>query len=769
MLVIAPRNMHLDIINYYRKDNPLFDIKVIDKNSLLEATGYLYKSDTLIYMMKKYHYSYDEAETYLSFILTDFVANNSKLNRLSQLQKELINDGFLYKSEIYKTLYQNKTILVIGYSKLDIELKKLSNLLDIKLEYFNYQNEYKVKEIYSFTRLEDEVYYVLNEIAHDIDSGIDINDIYIFNRNEEYLYYLKTLSPLFGYHINFANSTSFNKTGVYSEFKKLYEVSHNLDEALSKLKELCLNDDLYHQFEEQINKIRIDDLDYEIESIYLDKKLKETYIEEKKYLSAVTLISEPTLLENKKIYIIGFNQGQFPKSGKDDSYLDEDSLLYLSKLTNKIKTKIDQENILNFLKLNNSFCISYSLKSLESTLNFVSPIASELSLITNSDVFKNYFYSKEVIKYIACHLKDLNVIYKEESSLFLATKTYVDKDYLSYDNSFKGADVFNKNSHLKLSTSQLSQYASCPFSYYLGRILNVDPFIETTDSIFGNIVHKLLQDSLLDDSINISEAYDSLIKESNVSDEIKLLWSLSLKDQILKMINYIRRHNRYMSNPKFELETTIDLDLDEYTSLTGRIDKLVILDDKYLVMIDYKTGSSGDFEEEYLKYGLSSQLPTYALLARNPKYQKYTVSGLYINHIYTKEKEVEIKDDELIPKYLRLSGKSLDNYSSFFAFDNSISSGKSSFVSSISSKDGVLLSKSALVKDEELNNYIEIVKTKYLEVSALIRNNYFPIAPVDKGKSNSRACSNCTYRDICYVREKQVKYISKEGEDNESV
>ena len=36
MIVIAPRNMHLDIINYYRKDNPLFDIKVIDINDIME-------------------------------------------------------------------------------------------------------------------------------------------------------------------------------------------------------------------------------------------------------------------------------------------------------------------------------------------------------------------------------------------------------------------------------------------------------------------------------------------------------------------------------------------------------------------------------------------------------------------------------------------------------------------------------------------------------------------------------------------------------------
>lgn len=762
--------MHLDIINYYRKDNPLFDIKVIDKSDLLEAIGYSYKSDIILYMMENYHYSYDEAETYLKFIQLYFKPNSPKLDRLKKLQDELEKDGYLFKSEVLKNLYLNKAALVIGYSKFDNELANLSNLLDMKLEYFEYDNKYQVNMINSFSRLEDEVYFVLNEIAHDIDLGVDINDIYIFNRSEEYLYYLKTFAPLFGYHINFPSSTSFAKTGVYSEFKKLYEESHNLKDALEELEKVCVNDDIYHQFVDVINKLKVDDLAYEIESVYLDKKLKDTYIEEKKYLKAVTLINEPTLLINKKVYIIGFNQGQFPKSGKDDSYLDEVSLLYLNKLTNKIKTKIDQERLLNFLKLNNELFISYSLKSLENTLSFVSPIAKELDLKEESNPFKEYFYSDTVIKYIACHLKDLNVLYKENTEKFLATKEYVDKEYLTYDNSFKGASVYKKDDHLRLSTSQLTNYASCPFQYYLGRILSVDPFEETSDSIFGNVVHKLLEKCLLDDSVEPSELYDSLIKESNVSDEIKLLWSLSLKDQILNMVRYLKKHHRYMSNPRYELERTINLDLDEYTSLTGRIDKLVILDNKYLVMVDYKTGSSGDFEEEYLKDGLSSQLPTYALLAHYPKYQKYTVSGLYINHIYTKEKDIEVKEDELIPKYLRLSGKSLDDYSSFFAFDNSIAGGKSSFVASISSKEETLISKSALVKKEELDKYIEIVKAKYLEVSELIRSNHFPIAPIDKGKSGSRACQYCTYRDICYVREKQVRYLVKEdGENNENV
>lgn len=765
MLIIAPRNMHLDIINYYRKDNPFFDIKVVDKNDLIEATGYFYSSDIITHILKNYDYSYDEIITYLTYLKKDFIPTSKKLEKLKDLQTKLIIEGMLYKSEVSKLLFLNKHALVVGYSSYDNELICLSKLLDMKLEYYEYPASYKVNKFYSFSRLEDEVYYVLNEIAHDIDLGVDINDIYIFNRSEEYLYYLKTFSPLFGFHINYPNSISMNKLGVYSEFKRLYEASKDLQTSLIELEKVCLNDDYYIQFVEAINKLKIDDLPYELESIYLDKKLKETYIAENKYLSAVNLISEPTLLSNKKIYVLGFIQGQFPKSKKDDNYLNEVELKSLNKLTNKLETKIDQDNILNFFKLDNEYVVSFSYKSLQNAKMISSPILGILGLDKKQEdknPFKNYFYSLTVLKYIACHYKDMNVLYNENSDKYLATKDLIRDTYLTYDNSFKGARVYRKDSPLKLSTTQLSDYANCPFKYYLGRILNVDPFEETTDSVFGQIVHTLLEHSLLDDSYDVNKHYDQLVNESNVSEEIKILWSLSLKDQIVNMVRYIKLHNRYMTNAKIELEKEIDINLDELTILTGKIDKLVLLDNKYLIMIDYKTGSSGDFDETYLKDGLSSQLPTYALLAKESSYSKYSVTGLYINHIFTKDKEIEIKEDELIPSYLKLSGKSIDNYASFFAFDNTISSGKSSFVKSISCKEDTLVSRSnCLVSKEKLDEYIEIVRNKYLEVSNLIRDNKFDIYPIDK-MGQFRACQNCSFKDICYVREKQVHYLYSE-------
>ena len=158
MIVIAPRNMHLDIINYYRKDNPFFDVKVVDKNDLVGAAGYLVKQDTILYMMLHYGYSYDEAQTYLSFLKTEFVPSSPKLNKLKALQEELIEANYLYKSEVSRLIFEHKSALVIGYSELDNELLHLSNSLDMKLDFFKYDDSYNVNSINYF--------YIINIIKY---------------------------------------------------------------------------------------------------------------------------------------------------------------------------------------------------------------------------------------------------------------------------------------------------------------------------------------------------------------------------------------------------------------------------------------------------------------------------------------------------------------------------------------------------------------------------------------------------------------------------
>ena len=108
-------------------------------------------------------------------------------------------------------------------------------------------------------RFEDEVNYVLNEIAYLLDNGVNISDIVIVRRNKEYDYYLERFAPLFGYQVNLNNSSSWYETGVFVEFIKLYEISKDIDSALDDLKGICQKDDLYEEFVKVVSRLKVDD------------------------------------------------------------------------------------------------------------------------------------------------------------------------------------------------------------------------------------------------------------------------------------------------------------------------------------------------------------------------------------------------------------------------------------------------------------------------------------------------------------------------------
>lgn len=762
--------MHLDIINYYRKDNPLFDIKVIDKNEMSLGVHLNIKKSALIYLMSEYHYSYDIAETYLKYVALIEDDSTFKFAQLLKIKQDLLTKGYLYPNEALKLLFLNKEATVIGYSQEDKQLLHLAESLNLKLEFFDFNRNVKALEAYQFVRFEDEVNYVLNEVAYLLDNGVDIKDVVIIRRNKEYDYYLERFAPTYGYQINIENSTTWFETGVYVEFAKLYDELKDVNLALEELKKVCLEDDLYDEFVKIVNHLIIEDVSFEVQKSYLIHSLKNESISKAHYYPAIKVASNISLYSNKHVFILGFTQGDFPKTSKDDGYLSNKELKSLHLLNAKEETKFDQENLVNFFKQPNLVILTYSLKTLQEKRCYASPIISELNIKPIVNPFKDYFYSSKSLSYTLADLNDLSKYYHEKGDKYYQLKDLISISYDTYSNQFNGVTVYNSSSPLTLSCSQLDLYYSCPFKYYLSRIIEVDPFEESEAIILGKITHSLLENGLLNPDYDIATHFIELVKQSDISDELKILWQFSLKDQIVEMVNSLRKHPRYMKNPEFEFEVELDAKLDELTSVTGRIDKLVVLDKKYVAAVDYKTGSSGDFKPDYLVYGKSSQLPTYAyLIQEDARYSDYVVSGLYINHIIKNDNDMTIKKDRLIQDHLRLSGKSLTDIDAISSFDSTVADGKSEFIKGISvNKAGELMinSKStALATSNEFAEYIKKVKSKYLEAASSIRNNEFNIYPFVDGRNS--ACSSCSYRDICYVRSNQMHFTNKMEENSD--
>ena len=767
MLVIAPNYLHKDIRNYYRKDNPLFDIKLISKNDLKSAVYPNVKNRAIIHLMDKHQLTYDIAEMYLEYIPYAKAGISRKLDNLVKLKEDLKKENLLFDNEPVRLLYFNKEAKVIGYCKDDQELNYLLKELNINPTYSSLEVDYQVSEINQFNRIEDEVYFVLNEIAHLLDTGVDINDIVIVRKYSGYDYYLKKFASSFGYQINLDNSTSWSDSGLYVEFMRLYESNLDIEESLIELKEICREDDLYDEFVIAVRSLILEDVSEEIQYEYLTHRIKQLSYNLGRFDNAVNVSNNFPYVENKHVFVLGFMQSLFPKTNKDSGYLNNEELKQLYLLNAKEETRFDQEFILNSLKLPNFYSLSYSLTLSLGKYGYISPIATKLGLKKNINPFKDYFYSRPVLSYIVCDLEDSNYYYDERNEKYYKTLNVIDIPYNKYDNQYTFTNVYSSLDVIRLSTTSLTSYYGCPFRYYLSDILKVDPFEETEYTVLGNVVHRILEESLLDDKYDVEAKFKQYVAESSVDGDIKVLWSINILEQVKLAVMAVRLHKNYMKNPVFYHEIKLDYKLNENTTVTGRIDKLILLDKKYAVAVDYKTGSSGDFVSDQLKYGISSQLPSYAYLIGHSKFEDYQVTGLYIHHVLFNNK-IEKDEDELIAKELKLAGKSLNNFDAFVSLDNTIGDGTSSFVKNVSYKDTGLNSGkgSGLVSETEMEEFVNKVEELLVNASKRIHNNDFVIKPLFI--KNYSACDHCSFKDICYVKYSQ-KYFpeGEEVEENE--
>ena len=361
--------------------------------------------------------------------------------------------------------------------------------------------------------------------------------------------------------------------------------------------------------------------------------------------------------------------------------------------------------------------------------------------------------------------KDSEFFYKEVTEDLGLYDSIINDDYRTYDNRYTGAKAVKKTEKLTLSYSSVNNFYNCPFKYYLNTVLKIDPFKESNSMILGNITHEILENAFDMDKGELEEMFDRLVDMSNADEELKPVWKANAKRLTFQAVDAIKKHRNYMADAVFETEEDYNKQIDKYTVLYGKIDKAIIINNSYIFLVDYKSGSSGDFEPDKVEYGLSLQLPTYAYLLTDTYGKKrYKISGLYINHILSNKRFLDVEEDELIPKSLQLSGLSINDLNVFSKFDSTIADGTSSFVASTGiKKDGTPTGK-GFCGESYIKELAETAKAKYEEANNRIRNNEFDISPI--AFTNSKTpCEWCSYKDICFVRHNQLRLVSKKKGD----
>lgn len=767
-IVIAPYQMHKNLLKMYRQKDVFVDVKTISKEELLGQYYGKVRDESVSYLLKNYKYSYDDLQALLPFI--PYI--NKPINDYLTIKNDLESQHLLIKNNYLKQFFLNNEVYIYGYSKNDRELITILDALDVKYNFVINEPKNNSKEILRFETEFDEVFSTLNSIAALLKQGVDVNKIYIFVSNDEYLYSLNEFSPDFGYKIDDGKSYSFYITPLAGQFLSNYIASKDVNLAKQVIAD-CSNVELRDDLIALIDGCTDDEMVFQTQLDYFIGEFKTTKVARKVYKDVVKIINKPIYEEDAHVFVLGFAQGIYPAARKDNELISDKDKVGFGLNSSLEDTQVIRDTLIDFFYSNNHFYYSFAERSLTDKY-FISPLVSTLGLQETKAKLAETIYSQKMAEYFLAKLLDLKEFYREDSGDLHALQRIIQIPYGEYDNSFTGVSVMNENMSMKLSYSSINDYFMCPFKYYVSNILKVDPFEGNFYTKLGNVVHKIFELHNNADFDFDKVFSEEVTKQNFTIEELPIV--NNIKQRVLTASNAIKIHQTKMIGvSKILTEKEIVISIGKKSVLKGKIDKSIIFDNQSLVIVDYKTGDDS-FNPKYIEYGAGLQLPTYCLLVKSDDELKdLSVVGLFINNVINNQLTYGTKEGDLINPYYRLNGQvdaTLENVQMIDSTVSGIEKGTSQFIKSLTYNKGKLSTRSnTLASTAEFDGYAEVALRKYLEADTNIRHNEFSINPLYPTKSNN-ACMHCNYKDICFVKSYQKRYLyvptKDDSEDDEN-
>lgn len=744
-IVICPNYIKNKLLN----DNPFLDTKFMNINEFINNMVFKYKESTLFYIVNKYHLLPSNAKEIMNNLYYIDLAFNDKTEYLLNIKNDLIKNNYIIFNNNFNHFIKDKKAHVY-YEQTKYLTKILANL---DYEFIKEKNSIKKYEIYKFNTMEDEVVYLATSITKLINYGVSINDIKVRYDSE----YSNTINKVFNiFNIPYDLK---DKQSLFS-LDEVKMFLNNLDKSITiNLIEpflINLSDSIHNKLISIFNKYI--DINPTISDFYdtLIYELKNAYVEEDLYSNCVEFIDIFNCdLENKYLFLIGFNQNSIPTIYKDEDYLIDSEKVKLGIDTSYDNNQLEQERVLNLLNKTNNIFISYKLETPFSKYN-ISSIVDKLDYEIKefNYSFINSNYNKLLLSIGLDDLLKYNI--KNDTLINLYSNEEV--EYKTYSNLFSGVKL--KNINLNLSTTNMEMFFKCQFSFYLNYILKLDTFEETTYIKIGNLFHKVLEEVYKNNVCNYEEIIDKYISEYFIEDTLKQkFYNHKYKESLLKLIEIINSFDSDFKNTYFEEWFSVNKDL----KIVGKIDKVMTYEDDnktYVSVIDYKTGQL-HYDFNKVIYGLDMQLLMYLYLIKNSfKIKNPIFTGMYLLPIlldplkYDKNKTY----NDLLKDAIKLNGYSNTNLNILGHFDKNLDS---SFIKGIKlKKDNTFYAYSKVLEDDQIDKLLNIIDDNINKVISSVKNNDFIINPKRLGKDNI-SCKYCQYKDICYMNNSNIVQLKE--------
>ena len=771
-LMIVPSYIKNKLI----KENNLNDIKYIDEYELQDKYLYTYKEDTILYIHNTYKYSFELCKIIMNnlYDIQDINYNNKKLDNLRNIKNDLISKGYIIFNKNFKSYLKNKDIQVLGtfskrIEKVIKELEKINNVTYIK----ETPNKKEVK-VYKYKTILDEVINTSSKIVDLVNSGIDINKIYVNTLSDEYRTLMIRIFDYYGIPNNFKQNTLYSLTSKLlksiPDNTKILDINEILDNS-------SLLDNIKNKLVEVFNKY----VDYDVYSDIKDiviYETKNTKLIDKKVNIVKEIDYKNTYLDNDEyIFIMGINEDILPVIHKDNDYLSDKEKEVLD-IDNSNDLNIKDTNYFNNYINSNNVYLSYKLKnkSTEYEKAYILEGIDELE--------EKYKYDNKKVNEMLLGISlDKYTKYNEKDENLSILSNY-NIAYETYDNSYKRIDLdtIKKeiNNKITMSPSSSDIFYKCKFRYLLNNIYRLSEKENTISQDIGNLFHEVLYryfkekgnlNSIIDDEIN------KMYQEKTIKDEFYIK---KYKESIIKLVSIIETqlNNSDFTNTYFEEWFSIEHKNDLNIKVSGKIDKVLTLQDKentYVVVIDYKTGTPKNLK--YAVYGINMQLLYYIyLIYKSNKINNPKFAGMFfqpiLDDVLNSKKNKTYEEREIEER--RLTGYSTNDLNILNYLDKNMDN---SYIRGLSiTKEGKINGnyKKAL-SEEKINELLKIIEERIDSSIKDVNNSNFEINPKVLNDKNL-GCEYCEFKDICYMKDKDKveldenlmeNFLGKCGEEDE--
>lgn len=207
----------------------------------------------------------------------------------------------------------------------------------------------------------------------------------------------------------------------------------------------------------------------------------------------------------------------------------------------------------------------------------------------------------------------------------------------------------------KLSITDIENWIRDPYAVYSKHILKVRPLPplkrKTDAAVKGTLYHEILAEFVqgwkgtIDENAyeNFFEIADKAFENIKLADEVKAVWRPRFNNVASDFLEYEKSSREHIKESHCEVSVSEGMKIgasDFY--ITGRADRINLLKDGTLQVIDYKTGSTLSVKEVKT---LSPQLSLEGLLAQKGRFENIKAASVSsLNYIQLKEGNFADKD-----------------------------------------------------------------------------------------------------------------------------